>query len=656
MKHIRTILFTLTLGIVALTGCKERIEPANLDGSAYVNVNVSAPLLTVKTPLAEVLGFQDTTAQSSTLQWLYVKDDTRFPKDAQLKDVPDGTLYFRDTFPIMRDFHPIFLESFIRPVQEYLNIYEQVYNSLPAYMQTAIRTSGLDEFTLPAGTSVHLSYPLTVKLDSLNRPEYVNRVDSMIIEKAHFNSLIGTNFGLQDADITSLVLKIPSEFTRNGQPLSDVQITPHIDTGDSTRVKIDDFEISMLTPGANATNRRQHMKDSLVFTLEFDLYTTTPLTINRQSEINYIFHVELLTYKALYGYFDPSNAMEGNDTMRLADEWPAWNDIKRLKMRFVYPTIRLMADHQIGTEEGSPLYVNLHHIGVAQEDENGNQIGELTTAKFGVDGTEESTVWQLYDLKRPEQTRIDPLRDPLDKWSHNEFMVGYTDYEPGVHTGDVEKMFNIKPDVIGFEYDITVGPKNNPAIGSQCRINNETHIYLKAVTVVPFVCDEGSEIEYKDTIEVDFSGLDLDSITQSSQWLDSVVSGTLYLYLYATNTIPFDISVEYTFFDGDGNEVKLPLVTDNEGKAAEYKMTVPAPRKYDSDHKATDEGKNTIIMRVSHEDFDLLRSIRSIIYTVSLDNNPQQVTIWTGSEVDVKLGVSASVEAILNLNKMINKQ
>ena len=641
---------------MALSGCKEKIEPSNLDGSAYVNVSVSAPLLTVKTPLAEVLGFQDSTEQSSTLQWLYVKDDTRFAKDAQLKDVPDGTLYFRDTFPIMRDFHPIVLGSFIRPVQQNLNIYDQVYQSLPTIMQKVVETSGVTEFTLPAGTALHLSFPLTVKLDSLNRPEYVNRVDSMLISQAHFNSFISTNFGLKDADITSLVLKTPAEFTRSGKPIQDIAITPHVDSGEMTQINIDDFEVSMLTPGANATNRRQHMKDSLVFTLEFDITTTTPLTVNKESDIDYTFHVELLTYKALFGYFDPSNAMEGNDTMRLADEWPAWNDIKRLKMRFVYPTIRLMADHQIGTEEGSPLYVNLHHIGVAQEDENGNQIGELTTAKFGVDGTEESTVWQLYDLKRPEQTRIDPLRDPLDKWSHNEFMVGYTDYEVGVHSGDVEKMFNLKPDVIGFKYDITVGPKNNPAIGSQCRVNNETHIYLNAVTVVPFVCAEGSEIEYKDTLAVDFSGLDLDSITDSSQWLDSVVSGTLYLYLYATNTIPFDLSVEYTFFDGDGNEVKLPLVTDNEGKAAEYKMTVPAPQKYDNDHKAIDQGKNTIIMRVSHEDFALVRSIRSIIYTVSLDNNPQQVAVWTGSEVDVKLGVSASVEAILNLNKMISNK
>ena len=654
MRHVNTLLVA-ALAAVALSGCKERIEMDKVDSSAYVNVGLSAPIVTIKTPLIEILGVQDTTGQGEMFQWLYVKDDTQYAKDAQLKDVADGTLYFRDTFDITRDFHPIVLSSFINPVQKQLNVYEQVYNALPASVRLGMQMAGITEVTLPAGSSFKLSFPMTVKLDSLNGPDYVNRVDSMIISQAHFNSLIATNFGLSDADIVSLNLKCPSEFTRNGKPMSDVAIETHLDSGDTTKIQIDDFEISMLSAGANVTNRRQHMKDSLVFTLEFDVRTSKPMTITKQSDIDYTFYVELLTYKALFGYFDPSKAMEANDTMRLADEWPAWNDIKRLKMRFVYPTIRLLADHQIGTEEGYPLYVNLNHIGVAQTDENGNQIGELTTAKFGVNGDEESTEWLLYDVKKKDISRVDPLTDPLDKWSHNEFIVGYTGYEEGTHVGDVEKMFNVKPDVIGFKYEITIGPKNNPAIHSQCRVTNETRIFLRAVTVVPFVCEEGSEVEYNDTLAVDFSTLSLDSITETAQWLDSVVDGTIYLYLYADNYIPFDISAVYSFYDEAWNEVKLPLVTDNEGKAASYTMTVPAPKKFDNRNMATEAGKNTIILRISNEDFDKFRSIRHILYNVSLDNNPQRVTLWTGSSLDIKIGVAASVEAILNMNKLMNQ-
>ncbi len=636
----QTKLFFLSVAIASLlAGCKEKIELDKVDSSMYVNTGIAAPIVTIKAPLAEILGISDKTGQSEQLEWMYAKMPGN--KDEQLKDISDSTLFFRDTFDITRDFHPIDIGDFLLPVKERLNVFEQAQKlSYPI-------VGG--KMTIPAGKPAKFSFPLTVKLDSLNAPEFENRVDSMVISIARFSTLLSTNFGLKDEDIQSVKLVMPKEFkTRKGGKMKDAYLPFHVE-GDTTFIEIKKFSISLLSAGANKTNRREHMINEVTFTVEFSLFTTHAITVDATSAIDYTFDVKLLTYDALFGYFNPSTWMEDKDTLILAEEWPAWNDIKRLKMHFLYPSIRLIAEHQIGTEEGCPLNVNLKHIGVAQANDDGT-IGEFVMAKFGDNGDRNSTIWKLYDDAYPETTRIDPDKDNIDKWSRNEYIVGYTGFKPGTHVGDVDKLFDIRPDVIGYEYDITVGPKDNPTFGiaSQLRVVNNTKIDLHAVTVVPFVIGDGSEIEYTDTVDVDFSSVNFDSITNSVEWLDSVNNGTIYLYLYAKNSIPFVISADYKLLDDKGQAIELPLISEADGSKSHH-LTIPAPAEYDSNGKVTKTGDNTIVLRVMHEEFAKLQSIKKIVFTASVDKNPQHATIYTRSGLDITVGVSATVEAILKL-------
>ena len=63
----------------------------------------------------------------------------------------------------------------------------------------------------------------------------------------------------------------------------------------------------------------------------------------------------------------------------------------------------------------------------------------------------------------------------------------------------------------------------------------------------------------------------------------------------------------------------------------------------------TKTGNSTIILRVSHEDFDKLKSIKKIVFTASLKGNPQNATIYMRSGLDVTVGVSATIDAVLKL-------
>lgn len=643
MKQTKLLLMTVAVSLLA-TGCKEKIELDKVDSSVYVNTGIAAPIVTIKAPLNEILGINEKTGQSSQLDWIFAKvPGMPGYRDDQLRDIPDGTLFFRDTFNITRDFHPINIGSFLLPIEKQLNIFEQA--------QSMGYTVSSGQIDIPAASPLKFSFPLVIKLDSMNTPEFTNRVDLMRISTARFSSLLSTNFGLKDADIQGVKLKLPKEFTSlKGNPLSDMRIPYHVE-GDRTYIELKKFLINMQSEGVTPSTRREHMINEVTFTIEFSLFTTHAITLDASSSINYTFDVELLTYDALYGYFDPSKWMEDKDTLVLAEEWPAWNDIKRLKMHFRYPSIRLIAEHQIGTEQGCPLNVNLSHIGVAQTDENGNIIGDFVNAQFGDEGaTHDNTIWPLYDDSHPTTSRIDPYEDKLDKWAKNEYLVSYTGFKDDAHTGDVDQLFDIRPDVIGYKYDITVGPKANPSfgIGSQLRVVNNTKIDLHAITVVPFVLNEGSEIEYSDTVDVDFSGVNFDSITNSVEWLDSISSGVIYLYLYAKNSIPFEISADYKFIDASGQEVDLPLVDDKNGTKS-YHLDIPAPAKYDSNGNVTETGNSTIVLRVTHEEFAKLQSIKQIAFTASVDNNPQHAIIHTQSGLDVTVGVAATVEAVMKL-------
>ncbi len=631
----QTKLFFLLTATVLMAGCKEKIELNKVDSSMQVNTGIAAPVVTIKAPLSEILGMNDKTGRSSQVKQVFAKMPN--DRDEQLKDLEDSTLFFRDTFDISRDFHPINLSSFIQPIVENLNIYEQAQKL--NYPITA------GKMTIPAGTPAKFSFPLTITLDNLNNAQTDDRVDLMRITTAKFRSFFSTNFGLKDADIQSVKLKMPAEFTTwKGRPMSDVRIPYHVE-GDTTFIEMKKFLINLQSEGADKTNRRQHMINKVTFTIEFSLFTTQDIVVDASSTIRYTFDVQLLNHEALYGYFNPSTWMEDKDTLVLAEEWPAWKDIKNLKMRFLYPSIRLIAKHQIGTEDSnSPLNVNLKYIGVADEKMN-NQI----FAKFGENGDKNTETWPLYE-SGVESSWIESNPDNTDfgKWATNEYIVGYTNFNSKKHVGDVDKLFDIRPDVIFYDYTITVGDEKNPAIGSQLRLVNNTKIDLHAVTVVPFVLGEGSEVSYTDTVAVDFSNVNFDSITNSVEWLDKINSGVIYLYLYVKNSIPFNMAGDYKFLNGEGTEVELPLVDSKDGKQI-YHVDIPSPEAYDVHGKVTKTGNSTIILRVSHEDFDKLKSIKKIVFTASLKGNPKNATIYMRSGLDVTVGISATIDAVLKL-------
>lgn len=650
MKQTRLLLFSAAVAAL-LAGCKEKIELDKTDSSMQVSTGIATPIVTIKAPLAEILGIDGTTGRSSEQNWIYAVTRSDKENDRQLSDynIPVGTLYFKKTYDISRDFHPINIGDFMVPVRDSLNIFDQAAK--------AMNWSIDGDQTIHAGTPVKFSFPLTVKLDSLNTEDTENRVDEMRISTARFSTVIYTNFGLTDNDIQSVRLKLPKEFTTyKGSKMADVFLPFHVNEPgklepDTTFIELNKFLIKLHEYETDRTKRRDNMINEVTFTVEFSLFTTHEITVNKYSAIDYTFNVELLTYEALYGYFNPSTWMRDKDTLVLAEEWPAWKDIKKLTMHFLKPSICLIAEHQIGTEKRDPLHVNLDHIGVATTDSVTGQWVDSAKAEF-VEPDKHSYVWKLYDDNKPAITRIDPATDDFKKWAKNEFIVGYTGFGPEMICGNVDKLFEKRPDVIFYDYNITVGEKNDSenAKYSLLRVVNNTKIDLHAVTVIPFILGDNSHVEYNDTADVDFSGVNFDSITNSVEWLNSVDSGTIYLYLKVRNSIPFEVTADYTFIKDNGEPLELPLVGKNkEGRSNRLHISAG---KTASDGSATEWGEDEIILRVENEDLKELQSVRRIAFNASVKTivqNEETGIISTSSELDVTVGVAATIDAVLKL-------
>ncbi len=647
-KHYLLIFIAyISVGLL-VSSCKEKIDIQAVDKTVQVRTGLAAPVATVKATMAEVLGIntESGNGQSSKVNWIFAKMPGE--TDDQLPgQIPTGTLYFRDTFDIMRDFHHIELSSYIMPAHEELTVKEQVEQIL------GYTIGASTEITVPTGTVLPLEFDIVLTLGDINNSETDERIDSMIIRNADFRAQLTTSFGLEEDEITSIELTLPEGFTHSGRQIEPLNLTPLNVHGEDVKVNLQNFEISLQDGSATPTTRREHMIDRLVFTLKLNINTTREHTFDENTTLTYDFFADLLDFEALFGYFNPSTYMEDRDTLVLAEEWSGWNSIKELKMRFLYPTIKLIAEHQVATEIDFPLNVNVEKIWVGSLDGSGNVINPVY-AKFGEDGSSITTVWELYDNLRPTTSRIDPLKDPMNKWSRNEYVVGFTGYNANTHVGDVDKMFDVRPDIIAYDYYITVGATGSTAAKqAQCRLTHNTDINLRAITVVPFVCDEGSMIEYTDTADINlFSTDELENATTGQEWLDTLIDGNIYVYIYAQNGIPFELNAKYEFIDSIGNVVPLDLINDEKAAGTGYQMHIPAPTKYNAEYKATDYGENTLILKAEKDDINKLKGIRQLRYTVALENNPQKATIWTESFLNLQIGLSASIDAILDLNKI----
>ena len=97
--------------------------------------------------------------------------------------------------------------------------------------------------------------------------------------------------------------------------------------------------------------------------------------------------------------------------------------------------------------------------------------------------------------------------------------------------------------------------------------------------------------------------------------------------------------------------MKMQLV-DNENNNRIHmpapKMERPAGQKYGYVSEASE---TTVIVSVEKKDFDRFAQVKQILFDASIAGNPQPCVIDTTTDLSIKIGIAAKVDAILDFSK-----
>jgi len=606
-----------------LASCHSKIDLANVDPSAEVQMGLGLPIGTVQINITNFLG---------NVNNLYIDS-----LDNQ------GVITWKNTFDIARNYHELKLESYVPGAHIGLSVYDKL-SGLPYFDNGKISTKNL-----PMDVPITLDFPLTVKLDGINSQTNVlnARLDSAQIETASFASVIKLKDGLpmEWEWIDSVFLDLGDRIKRQkgNQMLvyrkGDPQFSSCQAFGDSLETNVDNFSL-VLMKNTNVKNYQDYANDNVVdechfnIRFHFTIPKDTTLTIPSTSGFQYDLYVRFLTYKAVWGMFQPSNQMRAEEVQEIASNWNAAEFLTNSKLPFADPRI----DVGITTQIAGAMRIDSAYI--FAEDKDGNR----TPALFG-----------------PNKREI--VTKDLENWLPLTSAVGdsttmHVKFDSTADGGRIQNLFRSIPKKIGYCFNVKFYQNRTP----QIRITPNTSVHVQATATLPMVFDRGLHIKYSDTIQdISLSQFSIDSLVAQAAFIDSVKTSDVLLYMTAMNEIPMDLKATIRCYDKDGMIVTEP---DDATKPfqlfTEDTLRLAAPKfLYNGkDWVMQSPGQTDFLARLSKERLNLFPKIKYIIYDVIIDDESLQsvfdeghfnIRLTSDSRLQMKLGLTAQLDAFINL-------
>lgn len=640
---LRTIV-VLTLSSSLLLGCKSKIDLDNIDPTAEVQMGVAIPVATASATLGDFFG------DGKMVEDIQVGTGSRADGG---NGVDKGVLFYRFVKTNDKSYHPIDLKNYMQNVNQEFKISDQ-------YSGTVI----------PGGATTVITFPLVMHLTGINNDMTNERLDKMTISAANFISKITLkDLTIAKEDIQKVEIVLPGS-NRNESIAPSARTQGFFEVAGNTPksadyafevegfrtqgfgaeipIEIDNFDVYLMKvvkeTFSNLSEATANAVTDLAFDFKFYLKPSSDITISSTSAFQYQFIIDFLEYKALYGYFEPSNLMIDVETDTIGVEWPAWNQLKNVQLALAKPRI----DLAITCAVAAPLMVNVNSIYVETES------GDRRDATFNEAGTQKTVIYPFYnDLS---------ITAPYEETVTNEF---YLNEE--ADKGNLDQLFLIRPDYVHWDYYLTIRPDGRYT--QQHRLTDNTIIHTDITTTVPFQFMEGMKVDYTDTTSINWAGVSLDSLTAKTDFIDSIGASNVKLRLKIDNTIPLDIRLKFAFLDDSGTPIDLSgLDITEEGKTASDSVYIKAAENVETGGNVSTIGgqqvpTSTVIwMNLSAEQFNKITQATKFVYTATLNTNSQSfrdnkwVNVRNVSGLKIQLGVAANVDAFLNLDGKGNNE
>ncbi len=616
----------IALGSLFLNSCIEKdVDLTNIDGTTSVQTSLALPVGSMQFKFSDFIG-------ENAIPQLSIDDKGRY--------------VYTDTMYTSGDYHPVDLSALITHANDRWNINEekqqiftQLETNFPGLEQTlkmfipgftgynSIDTIPVEKIITSLnflgkqldGLAFDLEFPIEIDLSQLNNDFNYQRVDSILVDVAHFTSIFKVeNFDLYWENIKGVELVLSDNFRGIG-PVVPLDIKDK-NFYQPLSLDLQDFHL-VLMKDPQAESSGDNIVDSIALKIRFKIELTKDLAIDGNRYIGYDFKVDLIDYDAMYGYFAAYNLMRDTQHQTpLTSLWAGWEWFENWLLPVSEPIVHVEVEHSLGL----PMVAHLDYLYVESKD------GERRDATFDEAKQEKSKIIHI-----PSQIA---MNDSLEKRAHTHLQLDYTDT-----LGNIDTLFTITPHTLSYSFSVAADSTSDI---KQYRITDNTDINLATTIRIPFAFNEGVQLSYSDTLsEIAISEFSLDSLLQSLPIEEDSLALTLKLYMVVENGIPFEVACNFMFLDENNDVVTLSKMTDS---VATLKLDYPTVIA----SKVTEPSINHISLELDDDDFDLLASVRSIVFTAALGNNLDAVELNPDITVNVKLGVAADVKAIIDLSEL----
>ena len=295
---------------VLLVSCdfKADVDLNNIDMTTSLSTSLSLPIGSVSMKLGDFI-------DSSSFQQITIDEQGRY--------------IFQDTIAVTHAFHPINLSDYMSKTSSRWSLTDEIYQLEQQLKELYPFLGALGSIplpiTIPAGIAFDIEFPIELNLKQFNIDYAYQRVDSVIINLAHFTSKYTLeNIDLRWDDIKQIQIILNEHFRRaNGDTLD----LPLEGKGFDKELPIDieDFHM-ILMKDPKAPSSPENIVDSIMLKIRFHIETTHPLTLTHDQYITYDFKLDFIDYSAMYGYFSASNLMKNEVTNQsLASLWSGWD-------------------------------------------------------------------------------------------------------------------------------------------------------------------------------------------------------------------------------------------------------------------------------------------------------------------------------------------
>ena len=457
-----------------------------------------------------------------------------------------------------------------------------------------------------------LEFELKMGMDGVNQTLQDERIDSMRLTSATLIANINQNFGLSASNIEKAELILSDDFHRAAGNTIDLPFTSF---NTPTNIVLDNFSINFLKdPTLPAAD--DNVKDTITLTLRLTLNVAAgeTITLNSNSKFTVNVSVRIDDYEAIYGRLVSNTEVGIQDCLELSEMWEGFSNLQNFHLNLYDPTIAFDLTTSIGTR------IRFHLTELKSENQDGTDI---RYAQFN--GSNE------YEVSLPNYVKV---TDSYDQTATNTIVFNR-------ENGNIGRLFGNSP--ARFCYNLGIIPEARNGSDQQRIVKGRNFFQATVKMTLPFAFDEGVSLEYKDTIPVDFSAVNLDSLLEEVEFIDNVEIRQLHLVLGLQNTLPFDVDASFAFLNANQQDLDIRPTEDGA-------IHIAGPKEYGSNGPIPGVGNTELV--VNDEMVDKLKDVRYLVFNISAkdpQSNLYPLTLEPENGLKIKIALTADVAAYMNL-------